>query len=303
MGPTASGKTDLAIALSRHLPCEVVSVDSALVYRGMDVGTAKPTVDQRAGVPHHMIDIVDPAERYSVGQYLDHARAEVEGVVGRGNIPLLAGGTMLYFRALQHGLADLPNADQQVRAALDAQAGKLGWPALHHRLAEVDSGSAQRIHPNDAQRIQRALEVYELTGVSLSELLSRQNRRALPCNLAKIVVAPSDRSHLHRLIEQRFTAMLAAGLVDEVAALRDRSDMTLALPSMRAVGYRQVWQYLDGEFSYDQMVHHAVVATRRYAKRQFTWLRAEPDVAWFESHSPDVLENVLNYATNTLNLV
>ena len=303
MGPTASGKTDLAIELCRRLPGEVVSVDSALVYRGMDIGTAKPTPAQRACVPHHMIDIVDPAERYSVGQYLTDAGHVVEEIVARGRIPLLVGGTMLYFRALQHGLADLPNADEAVRARLDEEARQACWPALHGRLARLDPESAARIHPNDAQRIQRALEVHELTGVPLSQLLSQRHGQALPCSVAKIVIAPSDRAFLHRVIEQRLNTMLAQGFVDEVSALRERADMTPELPSMRAVGYRQVWQYLDGECDYGEMTRRAVVATRRYAKRQLTWLRAESDAVRFDSNSPNLLGEVLKYAVSALNLV
>ncbi|HFC54249.1 MAG TPA: tRNA (adenosine(37)-N6)-dimethylallyltransferase MiaA [Gammaproteobacteria bacterium] len=283
MGPTASGKSELALRLARDLPCEIVSVDSAMVYRGLDIGTAKPDPETLRRVPHRLIDIRDPSQPYSVAQFREDALSWMEKIDSAGRVPLLVGGTMLYFNALQYGISRLPAADPELRAQLDAQAARYGWHSMHARLAEVDPVSAARIHPNDPQRIQRALEVYRLTGRSLSEHHRAQRREPPPCRLLKIGVMPAGRSELHQRIERRLHVMLEQGFVDEVRGLRQRGDLGPELPAMRAVGYRQVWSYLDGECSHAEMVQGALVATRRFARRQLTWLRAEPGVRWFES--------------------
>lgn len=295
MGPTAAGKTDLAIALHERLGCELISVDSALIYRGMDIGTAKPSVAELARAPHRLIDILDPTESYSAARFRDDALAEMDKISAAGKTPLLVGGTMLYFRALEHGLADLPESVPEVRARLDAQAAELGWAAMHARLAQVDPASAARIHPNDPQRIQRALEVFEISGKTMTELHAVAHEQTLPYRLVKLVVAPEDRSVLHQRIETRFRLMIEGGFIDEVKALRARGDLDLNTSSMRAVGYRQVWEYLDGKYDYDEMLHKGIVATRQFAKRQFTWLRADKEAVWFESQAPDLLDRVLNY--------
>ena len=277
MGPTASGKTAAALEIARHLPVEIISVDSALVYRGMDIGTAKPTPEERAAVPHHLIDILDPADAYSAMQFRDDALRLVADISARGRLPLLVGGTMLYFKALQDGLDDLPQADPAVRAQLDAEAARLGYPALHAKLAELDPQTAARLKPNDAQRIQRALEIITLTGKPMSALLARQPRPDLPFDLLAIALEPSDRSALHARIAQRFDAMLAAdALINEVESLRRRGDLHLGLPSMRCVGYRQAWEYLDGHYDKASLRDKGIAATRQLAKRQLTWLRSMP---------------------------
>ena len=278
MGPTASGKTDLAVALVEALPLEVISVDSALVYRGMDIGTAKPDAEILARAPHRLIDFLDPAEAYSAAQFRADALREIEAVLVAGRAPLLVGGTMLYYRALQYGLSDLPSADPEVRARLDAWAARDGWGALHDRLREVDPVAAERIHPNDPQRLQRALEVFELTGRPLSDFHQAGRAGDFPYRLLKLGLVPADRARLHERIARRFELMLEAGLVAEVRALRARGDLDLGMPSMRSVGYRQVWEYLDGNYDYETMVRKGVAATRQLAKRQLTWLRSEQDV-------------------------
>lgn len=288
MGPTASGKTDLAVELVRRLPVEIISVDSALVYRGMDIGTAKPSPHVLSQAPHRLIDILDPAEPYSAAQFRTDALREIEEVRAQGKVPLLVGGTMLYFRALQHGLAELPEADSALRARLEEEAICRGWDALHARLAEVDPQAAARIHANDPQRIQRALEVYELTGQPLSRLLARDRGEPFPYPVVKWIVAPRDRRWLHERIALRFRAMLEQGFIDEVAALRARGDLDLNKPSMRAVGYRQIWEYLDHGHDYQFMVDRGIIATRQFAKRQFTWLRAEQGASWFVSEDPQL---------------
>lgn len=279
LGPTASGKTAAALALARIAPVEIVSVDSALVYRGMDIGTAKPSEAERALVPHHLIDIIDPRDAYSAAEFRTDALRLSAEILARGKLPLLVGGTMLYYKALVDGLNDLPGAHPSIRAELDAQAAREGWPALHARLAQVDPSSAARLAPNDSQRIQRALEVWMLTGQPMSALLAaaRRDARPSPYRFVPIAMEPSDRSVLHERIARRFDAMLEAGFVAEVQRLRARGDLHLGLPSMRCVGYRQAWEYLDGAYDYATMRDKGVFATRQLCKRQLTWLRSMPE--------------------------
>ena len=272
LGPTASGKSALAYRLAEKHPIEIVSVDSAQVYRGMDIGNAKPTAAQRARVPHHLVDLVDPDERYSAGQFREDAIRAIQSIQEKGKIPLLVGGTMLYYRTLVAGLDTLPKADRTLREEISAEAQKRGWPALRADLAKVDPGAARRIMPNDAQRIQRALEVYRLTGEPISQL-QRGEASSLPFTLRGCALAP-DRAELHRNIEVRFDAMLRNGFVDEVKTLRSRYALDADLPSMRAVGYRQVWSFLGGDISENEMRDQAIAATRQLAKRQVTWLRS-----------------------------
>lgn len=280
MGPTASGKTGFATELARQLPLEIISVDSALVYRQMDIGTAKPPVGLRAEIPHHLVDVLDPAEAYSAGRFRRDALEAMAAVRGRGRVPLLVGGTMLYFRALLRGLAELPAADATVRAALDQEAAERGWQALHAELARIDPQSAARIHPGDPQRIQRALEVWRLTGKPLSALQQAGGGAPPGWRFLKFGLAPASRAELHAAIEQRFRDMMAAGFLAEVERLHARGDLHVGLPSMRAVGYRQLWAALEGECTSEEAVQKAITATRRLAKRQMTWLRAEPDLEW-----------------------
>ncbi len=278
LGPTASGKTAAALAFAAQHPSEIISVDSALVYRGMDIGTAKPTLDERARVPHHLIDVRDPAEAYSAADFRADALRAIDDIVARGRVPLLVGGTMLYYRALTQGLNDLPGADPEVRAALEADAAREGWPALHARLASVDPATAARLAPNDAQRIQRALEVFMLTRQPMSTLLAAPERgNETPYRFVPIALEPSERAVLHARIEQRFDAMLASGFVDEVRKLRERGDLNPGLPSMRCVGYRQAWEHLDGAIDYATMRDKGIFATRQLCKRQLTWLRSMPE--------------------------
>ena len=285
MGPTASGKTALAIQLVESLPAEIVSVDSAMVYRGMDIGTAKPDAEELRRAPHRLIDILDPVEPYSAARFREDALREIAEIRARGRIPLLVGGTMLYFRALTGGLAELPGADPRVRARLESEAHTFGWEALHRRLAAIDPHTAARLHPNDAQRIQRALEVHELTGRPMTALLAERGSAPLSEPMIRVAVCPSARSVLHERIATRFDAMLRGGFVDEVRALRERGDLDLDTPSMRAVGYRQVWQHLDGRYGREALRERGVAATRQFAKRQLTWLRREPDLHWLEGGS------------------
>lgn len=305
MGPTASGKTDLALELARVLPCELISVDSALVYRGMDIGTAKPSPQVLAEFPHRLVDILDPAQSYSAAEFRADALEAMAQISARGNIPLLVGGTMLYFKALEEGLADMPAADAAVRAELEALAAVEGLAAIHRQLAEVDPESAARIHPNDPQRLIRALEVYRVSGMSMSR--HREIQRAqkgpsgtpgegvLPYTVARLSIAPAQRHSLHQRIEQRFRKMVEQGFVEEVEFLRGRGDLHPGLPSMRAVGYRQVWDHLDGKLSSEAMLERGIIATRQLAKRQFTWLRSWPDVHWLESWACDNLPRTLKY--------
>lgn len=293
MGPTAAGKTDLAIALSERLPCDLISVDSALIYREMDIGTAKPDATTLARAPHRLIDILDPLESYSAATFREDALREIADIHAAGRIPLLVGGTMLYYRALQQGLATLPAADPQLRQRLEAEAEAEGWESLHRRLMAIDPASAERIHPNDPQRLQRALEVYELTGRTLSELWAEQSGEVLPFQITKLVVAPADRAILHERIARRFDLMLKQGFIAEVERLYHRGDLSLELPSMRCVGYRQAWRYLDGELDHETMREKAIVATRQLAKRQYTWLRSEELAHWFDPAEGQLLEKAL----------
>ncbi|AKC71907.1 tRNA (adenosine(37)-N6)-dimethylallyltransferase MiaA [Pandoraea oxalativorans] len=278
LGPTASGKTAAALALAQDTPLEIISVDSALVYREMDIGTAKPSADELAAVPHHLIDIIDPRDAYSAAQFREDTLRLVDEITARGRRPLLVGGTMLYYKALTQGLSPLPSADADVRAKLDEDAAREGWPAMHARLASVDPVTAARLAPNDAQRVQRALEIFALSGKPMSQWLAEQTPdTASPHAFVPVALEPGDRSVLHARIAERFRSMLAAGFVEEVERLRARGDLDPGLPSMRCVGYRQVWEYLDGETDYDTMRDKGVFATRQLCKRQLTWLRSMPE--------------------------
>lgn len=301
MGPTASGKSKLAVQLAQALNGEIISVDSALVYRGMDIGTAKPSMLERGGIPHHLIDIIDPTEAFSTGQFKNKALALMAEITERGRIPILAGGTMLYFNALSGGLAALPEANADIRLRLDEELKTQGKAALHQRLASVDPESAVRIHPNDPQRIQRALEVYEISGKPLSAFFANA-QQAIPYKIIKLIVAPKERKSLHELIALRFKAMLEQGLIEEVEALVKRGDLNEKMPSIRAVGYRQVWAYLHGEYNKDTMVEKGVAVTRQLAKRQFTWLRKEKEALHFDSDQPDLVAAVLAGIGENLNL-
>ena len=281
MGATATGKTELALDIAARFPVEIVSVDSALVYRGLDIGTAKPSAEILSSVPHHLVDIVEPTESYSAWNFVEQCREKVQEIAARGRIALLAGGTMLYYHALEQGLNRLPEADLELRRRLDSEARRHGWPAMHARLAAVDPDSAARIKPGDSQRVQRALEVYEIAHEPLS-VLQRRRATGYGGKIEKIILVPGDRKVLHQHIERRFLAMLEQGFIDEVEGLKRRGDLDLSLPSMRCVGYRQIWQYLDGESSRVQMIDRAVAATRQLAKRQLTWLRKQPQEKAFD---------------------
>ena len=293
MGPTASGKTALSVQLAQALDGEIISVDSALVFKGMDIGTAKPTLEERAGIPHHLIDILEPNQSYSTGQFRHQALALMADMTGRGKIPILVGGTQLYFNALFNGLAVLPVANIEIRKQLDQDLLDLGKDVLHQRLAVVDPVAAARIHPNDPQRVQRALEVYEISGQSLSSFFKAEADAVLPYQAIKLIIAPSDRKVLHDIIAQRFRTMLAQGFVEEVQALYQRGDLTELMPSMRAVGYRQVWAYLQGVDDLDVMTEKAIIATRQLAKRQFTWLRRVTDAHSFQTGQDNLLPEVM----------
>ena len=294
MGPTASGKTDVAVHLVENLPVEIISVDSVLIYKEMNIGSAKPDAKTLAIAPHRLIDFLDPAQAYSVAEFQRDALQAMAEITSQGKIPLLVGGTMLYFRALLDGLSVLPAADENVRQKLEAEAAELGWPAMHNKLKIVDPVSAEKIHPNDPQRIQRALEVYEISGEPLSMLqIKHKATNSLPYNVTKFIINPKDRSVLHNRIEQRFHQMLEQGFIDEVKALHSRGDLNADMPSMRAVGYRQVWEYLEAQRDYASMVERGIVVTRQLAKRQLTWLRNEQDASWFDSQQPDIKNKIL----------
>ena len=295
MGPTASGKTALSVAMAQALNAEIISVDSALVYKGMDIGTAKPTLEERGGIPHHLIDILDPTESFSTGQFKNMALELMADIIRRGKVPLLVGGTMLYFSALTQGLATLPEADPDIRQRLDEELAEFGKEALHARLVKVDPEAAARIHVNDPQRIQRALEVYEISGRPLSSFFGADQQGDQAYRFIKLIVAPEQRSTLHAKIAERFKLMLAQGFLDEVKTLRTRVDLNESLPAIRCVGYRQAWAYLDGEYDYDTMVEKAVAATRQLAKRQFTWLRKEQNALHLISETPDLLQTALKH--------
>jgi len=282
MGPTASGKTDLAIFLTEHFPVDIISVDSALVYRGLDIGSAKPSAEELAKAPHRLLDVVDPTEPYSAARFRKDALKEIDDIIKAGRIPLLVGGTMLYFRALLEGLSKLPESDEVTRKKIEQQAKEMGWEKMHERLAKVDTEAAARIHPNDPQRISRALEVYEMTGKAMSQLQKEQKAEPLPYQVLKLALIPSDRTVLHQRIEKRFALMLEQGLIEEVKALRERGDLHEDLPAMRAVGYRQVWDYLESRIDYTEMKERGVIATRQLAKRQLTWLRSEKDLTIYD---------------------
>ncbi|HIG78482.1 MAG TPA: tRNA (adenosine(37)-N6)-dimethylallyltransferase MiaA [Cycloclasticus sp.] len=295
MGPTASGKTALGIELAKTLNGEIISVDSALVYRGMDIGTAKPDRRERDGVTHHLIDILEPTEVFSAGQFREKALSLIEDIASRGKIPILVGGTMLYFHVLLNGMATMPDADEKVRREIDIQAQQQGWNVVHERLKEVDPIAAARIHPNDSQRIQRALEVYLVSGRSQTDWVNEQAQVSLPFKPIKLVIAPTDRTILHEKIALRFDQMLARGFIDEVRVLFGRGDLNASMPAVRAVGYRQAWSYLQGECDAATFREKAIIATRQLAKRQFTWLRQQTEVRWLETGEAMVLEQALRH--------
>ncbi|MDT8407512.1 MAG: tRNA (adenosine(37)-N6)-dimethylallyltransferase MiaA [Methylococcales bacterium] len=298
MGPTASGKTALSLELARALDGEIISVDSALVYRGMDIGTAKPSPEERADIPHHLIDILDPSESFSTGQFLSRTHALIDDIQGRGKQPILTGGTMLYFRALSEGLAQLPEACAALRAELERDMAALGSVTMHQKLARIDPEAANRIHPHDPQRIQRALEVYQLTGVPLTDLQRQAQQQQPPWPLRKLILAPSDRAVLHQRIALRFEAMLKKGLIEEVEQLKARGDLSPKNPSIRCVGYRQVWEHLEGAYDYPTLVERGIIATRQLAKRQLTWLRKETAAVWLDGEQTDIAASVLRHLQN-----
>lgn len=300
LGPTASGKTAVSLELAQRFPIEIISVDSALVYRGMDIGTAKPAAAERAQVPHHLIDIIDPNERFSAAQFRQSALAAAAEITARNAIPVFAGGTMLYFKTLISGLNAMPGADESVRRAIDAQAAQYGWPHLHQVLAQVDAETAARLAPHDGQRIQRALEVFQITGRSLSDWHREETASDFPYRVLRLGLAPSDRAALHQRIEARFKAMLDCGLVKELQGLRARFALTADLPSMRCVGYRQAWQYLDGALSADELLERGIFATRQLAKRQLTWMRAMPQLQALDCLTPALGEHAIRLVATFL---
>lgn len=300
MGPTASGKTALAIELAQQLPCDLISVDSALIYRTMDIGTAKPTAEELQLAPHQLIDILDPAESYSVAQFRKDALNAMAASHAKGRIPLLVGGTMMYFKALLEGISKLPESDPDVRSALQQEAQTSGWQSLHDRLAEVDPESAQRIHPNDPQRLLRALEVYQLAGKSMTEL-NNVPSEPIPYNVVQFAIAPEQRQTLHERIAQRFQLMLEAGFQQEVEALMARGDLHLDLPSMRCVGYRQMWHYLEGKIDQQGLLDTGIAATRQLAKRQLTWLRGWQNLHWLETFDQNQAKKTLDIIQERFN--
>ncbi|MBV7316748.1 tRNA (adenosine(37)-N6)-dimethylallyltransferase MiaA [Shewanella sp. NIFS-20-20] len=297
MGPTASGKTSLAMALSQHHHCEIISVDSALIYRTMDIGTAKPTAAELALAPHHLVDILEPTQSYSAADFSADALRLIEDILSRGKTPLLVGGTMMYFKALLEGLSPLPSANEEIRKQILREAEQQGWQALHDELVRIDPVAGARIHPNDPQRLSRAIEVFRISGKSLTEL-TQTKAPALPYDVVQFAIAPSQRHELHSLIEQRFDIMMSHGFIDEVIKLKSRPDLHLDLPSMRCVGYRQCWQYLDGEFSEATMREKAIAATRQLAKRQLTWLRGWPQLEWLETGDETNLSRLIAHCNN-----
>lgn len=295
MGPTASGKTGLAVELAEHHDFEIISVDSALVYKGMDIGTAKPDAALLARAPHRLIDIIDPLESYSAADFVMDAVEQAEDIISKGKTPLLVGGTMMYFNALQKGLAEMPKANADVRAQIESEALEKGWVALHEELQKIDPEAALRIHPNDPQRLQRALEVYRLTGKSMTQFWAQQEAASLPFDMINMAVMPKERSVLHERIERRFYDMMDQGFLAEVEGFYRRGDLSIDMPSMRCVGYRQLWQYLEGDDLLDDAIFKGVVASRQLAKRQLTWLRGWEDLMIFDSLSKDLASEALNY--------
>ena len=287
MGPTASGKTDLAIALVESYPCEIISVDSAMIYREMDIGTAKPNSQELAKAPHHLINIRNPDQSYSVAEFCQDANRLIDEIHARNNIPLLVGGTIMYFHALQFGINELPAANQALREQMNQIAQTQGWPALHQKLSQVDPESAAKIHPNDSQRIQRALEVYDLTGVKLSSYHAKQNTVRTDISMLNIGLFPEQRDQLHNNIAKRFDLMLQQGVIEELIGLRKKWPLTLQMPSMRCIGYRQLWRYIENEIDKEQMRDQAIAATRQLAKRQLTWLRHYPEIKLIDPYSTD----------------
>ena len=300
MGPTASGKSRLALALAARFPAEIISVDSAQVYLGMDIGTAKPDRGERAAVRHHLIDIIDPTDSYSAARFREDALRLIAEIRGRGRVPLLVGGTMLYFKALREGLSNLPQANAQVRAQLDAEAATHGWPRMHDELARIDPTAASRIMRNDVQRIQRALEVFRITGTPISQLTAQERTDTAGPRTLNIALVPSSRADLHRDIAIRTQAMLKAGLVDELRALQARFALSIDAPSMRCVGYRQAWQYLDGKITAAELRDQAIYATRQLAKRQLTWMRTTPDLIQMDSSDTDLVEKATRQVAESL---
>ena len=293
MGPTAAGKTALAISLCEHLNTEIISVDSALIYKGMDIGTAKPNSDELARAPHHLIDLLDPSESYSVADFRRDAIEKIDKFHQRGKVPVLVGGTMMYFKALIDGLSPLPEADEQIRAELEMQANQHGWPHLYQELLAIDPQAAQKMSENDSQRINRALEVFRITGKTMTEL-QKQKQPQLPYTFYQFAIAPDDRKELHDRIEKRFKIMIDQGFENEVSALYLREDLHPNMPSIRCVGYRQMWDYLAGEIDHDEMVFRGIAATRQLAKRQLTWLRSWPDVTWLTTGDEENLHRVVS---------
>lgn len=302
MGPTASGKTSCALELCRRFPLDIVSVDSAMVYRGMNIGTAKPSPDVLKEFPHRLIDICDPVDAYSAASFRNDALEQIGIIHSNNRIPLLVGGTGLYFRTLEKGISTLPSANIEIRTRLEHEASVKGWGYMHQRLAVVDAAAAARIHPNDPQRIQRALEVYEITGQPMSELFGRERAKPINIDVIKVILNPDDRDIIHERVKQRFLNMLSDGLVEEVRGFYERSDLRADMPAMRMVGYRQVWRYLEGKSTYEEMVNSAIVATRQLAKRQLTWLRKEENAAWFDIEGGDSLDKILKFMGENQNL-
>lgn len=295
-GPTASGKSASSLALADRWPIEIINVDSATIYRGMDIGTAKPGPQERQRVPHHLLDIRDPSESYSAASFRTDALARIEQIVSRNHIPVLCGGTMLYYKALREGLSALPEADPTIRAQIDAEAGQQGWPAMHAYLAGFDPETAQRLEPNDSQRIQRAIEIYRSSGKPMSYWLAHPLREPAPdIDFVTLSLEPSNRLVLHERIAQRYHAMIEQGLVGEVTALYQRGDLHLGLPSMRCVGYRQIWDHLNGQLTLEEAIDRAIAATRQLAKRQLTWLRAQPERHRVDCLAPDAVDQVVRH--------
>jgi len=300
MGPTASGKTDLAVELLQHFPCEIISVDSAMVYRGMDIGTAKPDVELLKIAPHRLIDICDPSESYSAGQFNEDALTEIQKIITQNRIPLLVGGTMMYFHNLQNGISNLPSADRITRDKIAQEAEIIGWEELHKKLQQIDPVAAMKIHPNDPQRIQRALEVYELTGIKLSDYWQENKTILQHYNLINVALLPADRDRLHQRIQQRFIHMLENHFIAEVEKLYQRGDLNAELPSMRSVGYQQVWSYLAGNLNYQEMQERGIIATRQLAKRQMTWLRSWKQLHAFELEDHGKLTKIIELIKESL---